>query len=310
MILTVVVAAYNVSAYIKKCLDSIVDRLPEWAELIIVDDGSTDNTGAIARSYEGGGRVRYFYQKNAGLSGARNSGIEMARGDYLWFIDGDDCINPDAFLELKDSLMRGPAAIVFPSVDRRQAGDKIIYPKNSGEAPVAQYLSGRMRYTVWNKVLSRTIIKKLNLKFPVGRKMEDICFLANFFSGIDDGFVINLDCEPIYFYHIRDGSIITSGGIGNIVDSNVALSDLAVLVNKNYHPDTAAAYAVCCGLVAASRLREIRNWKNLNFSGVLKNEVNVLSMRALLILLSTRFGRMHFICIARIFKNRIILSLR
>ncbi|MBO4340128.1 MAG: glycosyltransferase [Bacteroidales bacterium] len=95
--ISIVVPAYNVAPYIERCLDSCMDQdIPaEEYEIIVVNDGSTDNTLAIARKYASTHpSVRLFSQENKGLSQARNAGMDMAEGEYLWFVDSDDAIAP------------------------------------------------------------------------------------------------------------------------------------------------------------------------------------------------------------------------
>ena len=92
-LVSVIVPVYNVAPYLEQCLDSIVDQTYRHLEIILVDDGSTDDSGAICDRYaEGDSRIRVVHQKNKGLSGARNSGLDIASGEYVIFIDSDDYI--------------------------------------------------------------------------------------------------------------------------------------------------------------------------------------------------------------------------
>ena len=92
-LVSVIVPVYNVAPYLEQCLDSIVDQTYRHLEIILVDDGSTDDSGAICGRYaEGDSRIQVVYQKNKGLSGARNSGLDIASGEYVIFIDSDDYI--------------------------------------------------------------------------------------------------------------------------------------------------------------------------------------------------------------------------
>lgn len=98
MLLSIIVPAYNVEAYIKECLDSCLnqDITSNDYEIIIVNDGSTDSTGDIAVEYEkSNSNIKVINKRNGGLSTARNSGLEIAKGDYIWFVDSDDWIVPN-----------------------------------------------------------------------------------------------------------------------------------------------------------------------------------------------------------------------
>ena len=93
--ISIIVPVYNVERYLRECLDSIV-RLEEFSwEAILIDDGSTDSSGAICDEYaEKNHKFKVVHQSNRGVSVARNIGIELAQGDWVWFVDSDDIIIP------------------------------------------------------------------------------------------------------------------------------------------------------------------------------------------------------------------------
>lgn len=101
--ISVIVPAYNVEEYIIDCVESICNQSYKNLEIIIIDDGSTDATGEICDAFDDS-RIKVIHQKNQGLSGARNTGILEARGEYLAFVDSDDYIKPD-MLEKLVSIM-------------------------------------------------------------------------------------------------------------------------------------------------------------------------------------------------------------
>ena len=93
--ISVIVPAYNIENYISKCLDSILAQTYRDLEIITVDDGSSDRTGQILDEYaKKDDRIKVIHQKNKGLSGARNSALKVATGDYIGYVDGDDHIEP------------------------------------------------------------------------------------------------------------------------------------------------------------------------------------------------------------------------
>lgn len=102
---SVVIPAYNVGKYIEKCIKSILDQTYKDIEIIVVNDGSTDDTEEICQKLQGEhGNIRYFYQKNMGASAARNTGIRESKGDHLMFVDGDDFIDPEIIERLMDRI--------------------------------------------------------------------------------------------------------------------------------------------------------------------------------------------------------------
>lgn len=105
--LSVIVPVYNVSKYLAKCLDSLIcqELKPEEYEIIVVNDGSTDNSEEISRQYEEKySNIKVVRQKNQGLSGARNTGIKLAHGKYIQFVDSDDYLQPNVLKTLVEKM--------------------------------------------------------------------------------------------------------------------------------------------------------------------------------------------------------------
>ena len=103
--ISVIVPVYNTEAYLKECVDSIVNQTYQNLEILLVDDGSTDNSGAMAEKFAlEDKRVRVFHKENGGSSSARNLGIKEATGEYIGFIDSDDYIEPDMYELLAEGV--------------------------------------------------------------------------------------------------------------------------------------------------------------------------------------------------------------
>ena len=108
--ISVIVPIYNVEPYLRRCVDSLLGQTYADFEVILVDDGSPDNCGAICDMYEArDDRVRVIHKPNGGLSDARNAGLEIARGEYIAFVDSDDWVTPD-YLERMLEAMQHPLA--------------------------------------------------------------------------------------------------------------------------------------------------------------------------------------------------------
>jgi len=103
-LISIIVPCYNVEKYVAKCMESILHQTYSNIEVIAVDDGSTDNTAVILRSFESDKRVRIINQPNSGVSAARNRGISSATGDFLAFVDSDDWAEPDMYEKLYNAL--------------------------------------------------------------------------------------------------------------------------------------------------------------------------------------------------------------
>lgn len=168
--ISIIVPIYNVAQYLHKCVDSILAQTFTDFEVILVDDGATDNSGEIAdhlaQQYEA---VKVIHQENAGVSTARNTGIDNAQGKYMTFIDGDDFIAP-TFLEYMVNMVEkthsdfGLALDCFTKNDEKpldQTEDKVYAP----EKAVSLLLSPRVIVGCWNKVYRRDFLVEKSLKF-------------------------------------------------------------------------------------------------------------------------------------------------
>lgn len=108
-LVSIIIPAYNAERYVKEALDSALAQTYPNCEVIVVDDGSTDRTRTILESYMAEGKIRYIYQKNKGLAGARNVGIRAARGEYIALLDSDDILLPDKVREQVEALESHPS---------------------------------------------------------------------------------------------------------------------------------------------------------------------------------------------------------
>ena len=121
MLLSIIVPIYNTEKYLEDCLQSILNQTFSDYELILVNDGSTDSSPEICEQYaERDGRIRVIHKENGGVSSARNCGIEIAQGNYIWFVDSDDTIAYDALQVLNEYIREKPDLIVFNSPRQEQ----------------------------------------------------------------------------------------------------------------------------------------------------------------------------------------------
>ena len=112
MLVSIIVPVYNVAPYLREALDSIVNQTYKDLEILIIDDGSTDGSSAICEEYASKDpRIRLIHQSNKGLSGARNTGLEHATGDYVAFIDSDDSVSPVFIESLVNAMTSSSASI-------------------------------------------------------------------------------------------------------------------------------------------------------------------------------------------------------
>lgn len=202
--ISVLIAAYNVAEYLEKCLESVIKQTYKNIEIIVVDDGSTDDTSKLCdRFAESDSRIKVIHQKNSGLSAARNAGLKAATGDFVFFVDGDDFLSEEAIEE----LIKHDADIVVCGYKTVPKGE-IEAPANkklSGQEATIELLTEQENYMVvsWNKLYRRELFK--DIEFPVGKKHEDSLTTYKILAKAKT--VIYID-KPLYFYVQRPGSIM------------------------------------------------------------------------------------------------------
>jgi glycosyltransferase involved in cell wall biosynthesis len=179
-LVSVVVPVYNVEGYVERCLKSIIGQTYKNLEIIVVDDGSKDTSGQICeRIAESYSRMTVIHQENRGLSGARNRGLEAAKGEYICFIDSDDYIS-DVFVELQLKCMEKSGADVVQGTGGRWVDSSVNdyqaiadkFTLYSGEEMCHILMTADSGYGVaQNKLYKRKLFN--DIKFPEGKLHED-----------------------------------------------------------------------------------------------------------------------------------------
>ena len=119
VLVSVIVPVYNVLPYLRESLESVINQTYEDLEIIIVDDGSTDGSDVVCEEYAKDSRVKVIHQKNHGLSAARNVGLDLARGDYIAFLDSDDVYLPDMIQTMVEGIKKSRAYTYAPAFANR-----------------------------------------------------------------------------------------------------------------------------------------------------------------------------------------------
>ncbi|MCR5304073.1 MAG: glycosyltransferase [Lachnospiraceae bacterium] len=213
-LVSVIVAAYNIESYIQQALDSLKAQSLKDLQIIIVDDGSTDGTGAICDRYaETDPRAVVIHQENAGLSGARNSGLKVARGRYIGFLDGDDRAKPGMFETMARACEESGSEI---AVCRYSVSEGTVtdLPDPTGEIrtltreeALDSYINGRgavIYNSVWSKLFLASLVK--DMTFVQGKNSEDILYTTEAFIRCK-----SVSYVDIYLYDydtLRAGSIM------------------------------------------------------------------------------------------------------
>ena len=213
---SIIIPVYNVEKYIDKCIHSVLCQTNKDYEIILIDDGSTDNSGNIIDSYKNEKCISVYHKNNGGLSDARNYGIEKACGDYLLFIDSDDFLCSCNCLEKISCVIDNfhPDVIQYKKI-YWYSEDNIKYDGELKEGiyfNVLNLLSDLNRESAvsvssCDKAIKRELVFKNNLRYIKRLLSEDIMFTYHLFFYVDSMYLLN---ENIYAYRqMRCGSIST-----------------------------------------------------------------------------------------------------
>lgn len=273
---SVIVPIYNVEKYLEKCINSLLSQTLEDIQIILVNDGSKDNSGNIAKECEKNNKNRIIYveKENGGLSDARNYGLKYATGDFIAFLDSDDYIEKNAYEEMYNKAIEENADYVecdfiweFPNKIRV---DKQYPYKNKKE------MLSFVRVVAWNKLIKRQLIIDNNLEFPKGLRYEDVEFTYKLIPFINK--FANVD-KPFIHYVQREGSIANvqnerTAEIFTVLDNVIEFYKKNNIYEKyrdeleyNY-----ARYLLCSSLKRMCKIKDktirekllTESWKRLN----------------------------------------------
>lgn len=181
--ISVLIPVYNTSKYLERCLNSVINQSLREIEIICINDGSTDNSLEIIEEYQRSDtRIKIINQKNIGLSGARNSGIKLAQGEYILHIDSDDWIEQDYLKDMYELAKKEQADIVISDFYMDYNGEKIEYIIDQGKSRIINkeqclkyifYLRGYP--AVWNKLFKRKLYTNNQIEHPININLgEDL----------------------------------------------------------------------------------------------------------------------------------------
>lgn len=207
---SVIIPIYNVEKYLRACVDSVLGQTYRDLQIILVDDGSTDSCGVLCDEYAGKDpRIQVLHKENGGLSDARNAGLTLAEGEFILYLDSDDCLVPDAIEALLNMQAQSDADIVlgnffysFPDHEYAAAAwqqtDMVLDNAQAMEA----LIDGRIETFAWGKLLRREIAMKY--LFPRGKVFEDHFWTHFVFA---EARKVALLAQPLVHYRQRDNSI-------------------------------------------------------------------------------------------------------
>ncbi|MDT6641236.1 glycosyltransferase, partial [Enterococcus faecium] len=207
--ISIIVPVYNVEKYLKKCVDSILGQTFTDFELLLIDDGSTDNSGSICDELaKTDNRIKVIHKENGGLSDARNIGIEVAKGDFIGFIDSDDYIDEDMYAFLYNNILKYDAELSMCGIYDVHKNKEIkkLTPFSqlvTKSEAIELVLDGKL---VVANAVSKLYKKELfeNVRYPKGKIAEDAAVILKIINQCNK---IHVDTSQKYYYYHRGDSI-------------------------------------------------------------------------------------------------------
>lgn len=231
--LSIIVPVYGVEKYIDKCLNSLVKQSLKEIEVIVVNDGTKDNSQKIIDKYvkKYPDKIKSYIKENGGQGSARNYGLKKATGEYIGYVDSDDFVEKDMYKKLYNKAKENNYDIVVCgnyNVSEDYQNKNIDAFINNYNTDLENIFFGKM--AVWNKIYKRDILIKNKLEFKEKVWYEDLAFTlkaimnSNTFAFID---------EPLYDYLIREGSTMNNSNVQRNLEILDAFNDILSYIKHN-----------------------------------------------------------------------------
>jgi len=256
-LISVIIPVYGVERYLDRCVESVVSQTYRNLEIILVDDGGKDQCPAMCDAWgEKDSRIHVVHKTNGGLSSARNTGLDVANGEFIAFVDSDDWIEP-TMLETMLGWMRNHAA-----ADVVMCGTEKVYEDGrrehiDGHLPEREFNSdealrdflhhrNRMASAVWNKLFKADFFTGAGcIRFPEGLNNEDYYVLAQVYRTMSG---VYFNSQALYHYRIRENSITTAGLNAHSFDrAQIADKCREYLLESGYQDQASLDYFVMQG---------------------------------------------------------------
>lgn len=235
--ISIIVPIYNVEKYLTECLNSILDQTFRNFELILINDGSTDCSGIICDEFAGNdSRIRVIHKDYSGVSSARNTGVAIAKGNYIGFVDSDDRIDKDMYKRLFELSRDTGSDIVVCKLGREIEG-RIINNYSKDFVLEMDHINGLkelfkgylFRFSLCNKLFKRSCFE--NIKFPEGRIHEDLATTYKLFANATKSVFTDY---VGYIYIKRENSILTSNYHEKRLEAFIAWDEILSYMIEHY----------------------------------------------------------------------------
>ncbi len=217
-LISIIVPVYNAGKYIAKCIESVLAQTYEHIEIILVDDGSNDNSLEQCRKFAAlDSRIRVFHKENGGVASARNVGLSFAKGEYIGFVDSDDYIDSDMFKRLHDQLLQQTYdCVMCEHIKENNDGaekETVIFEGNHDNVsseyacagiciPIGKDYTDVRYFYLWDKLYKREIWRNIRFDETL-RNAEDRWALFQLYRNIDG---IGLLHNALYFYQVHEST--------------------------------------------------------------------------------------------------------
>ena len=243
MKISFIVPVYNVKDYIEDCLNSLINQTYKNIEIIIIDDGSTDGSEDICdkycKKYE---YITVIHKKNGGLSSARNEGLKYVNGEYIVFVDSDDFVSTILCERLIDIIRIENPDLIQYDFFKFLDGEEIKFTNDIGLTNNNNYytlegieniynhyfIDEKLKRESWTKAYKRSVLD--NFSFPLGRLAEDLATTYKIISKCEK--IVCID-DYLYFYRLRNNSIMGNGSIKLYYDAMLAHYDIYKFIENN-----------------------------------------------------------------------------
>ena len=287
-LISVIIPVYNVEKYLKKCLDSVINQTYKNLEIILVDDGSSDKSGLICDEYAKlDKRIKVLHKKNGGLSSARNTGLDIAKGKYISFIDSDDFVSIYMYEIMYKEIIKNNRDIVIarhiyfknkePIFKDNRNIYSISYYNNKDAICELLKLDNRLiEDYAWCKLYKKSLFK--TIRFPINRVYEDI---GTTYKLLDKSKkIVKLNCY-LYAYYNNKYSITNINNIKSINDRIYLIDERYNYLIKKYKDlkefIILNRYILLLDILIRSTYSiNKKDFYNLNIYNILKNNKNII----------------------------------
>lgn len=242
---SVIIPVFNAERTLRRCLDSLLTQDCSSAEILLIDDGSTDSSSEICVDYAAKySNIRLFSQENRGVSSARNLGLSQARGKYILFVDSDDYVDAQYFDTLHSALAdRAPELLLFSHFTVGRRTYQISIPNKDVEGAeetadtIACAIQDQSFNTLWSKAYLREIIERYQIRFnPALCIDEDITFSFSYAVHVS---TIKTISQPLYYFCVNNPDSLSRKNREYLQDQLqlASIERLTVLLNSGLSPD-------------------------------------------------------------------------